>query len=59
MTSQYDAIGGDFEHLKSLPLSRFVEQPTVSAMMTDLSGRRVLDLGCGSGRYTVGRSIPL
>lgn len=49
---QYDLIGAAYEASKQLPLTRFVERPSVLRLMGDLRGQRVLDLACGSGVYT-------
>ncbi|GGX87634.1 class I SAM-dependent methyltransferase [Streptomyces hiroshimensis] len=49
---QYDRIGGDYELAKLLPLTRFVERPSVLGLLADVRGRSVLDLACGTGVYS-------
>jgi toxoflavin synthase len=47
---QYDAIGGRHEKLKRLPVG-LAEQATLMSALPDLTGKSVLDVGCGSGFY--------
>ncbi|MGK5544590.1 class I SAM-dependent methyltransferase [Streptomyces sp. URMC 127] len=49
---QYDRIGEDYELSKELPLTRFVERPSVLGLLADVRGKRVLDLACGTGVYS-------
>ncbi|WP_042402339.1 class I SAM-dependent methyltransferase [Streptacidiphilus carbonis] len=48
----YDEIGEAFEGFKSLPLARYVEAPSFLGMVGDVTGRKVLDLACGTGFYS-------
>ncbi|MEV5376692.1 class I SAM-dependent methyltransferase [Streptomyces nondiastaticus] len=49
---QYDRIGEDYELSKTLPLTWYVERPSVLALLADVRGKNVLDLACGTGVYT-------
>lgn len=54
-TSVYDS-NGFFEHyrkLRSNPISlnEVVEKPTMLSLLPDLNGKRLLDLGCGTGEH--------
>jgi SAM-dependent methyltransferase len=51
--AQYDAMAGDYaasnaEHA----YNAYYERPAMIAMLGDVAGRRVLDVGCGSGLLT-------
>ncbi|MEU7124261.1 class I SAM-dependent methyltransferase [Streptomyces zaomyceticus] len=48
----YDEIGEAFEGFKGLPLARYVEAPSFLGMVGDVSGRKVIDLACGTGFYS-------
>lgn len=48
----YDEIGEAFEGFKSLPLARYAEVPGFLALVGDVKGRSILDLGCGTGFYS-------
>ncbi|MFE7807277.1 class I SAM-dependent methyltransferase [Streptomyces sp. NPDC057430] len=48
----YDEIGEAFEGFKTLPLARYVEAPSFLGMVGDVTGKRVIDLACGTGFYT-------
>ncbi|GHG08992.1 class I SAM-dependent methyltransferase [Streptomyces zaomyceticus] len=48
----YDEIGEAFEGFKALPLARYVEAPSFLGMVGDVSGRKVIDLACGTGFYS-------
>lgn len=50
-TTQYDAIARQYQRSKQSPLRRYVEQPTLFALLGDVAGRSVLDLACGEGWY--------
>lgn len=53
MTTQYDAIGGKYERVKTeMLLARFPERATFEALTTDCAGKDVLDLACGTGWYS-------
>ncbi len=49
---QYDRIGEDYELSKALPLTRFVERPTVLGLLDGVRDGSVLDLACGTGVYS-------
>ncbi|MBF6047662.1 methyltransferase domain-containing protein [Streptomyces sp. NRRL B-1677] len=49
---QYDRIGEDYELSKLLPLTMYVERPSVLGLLADVRGKSVLDLACGTGVYT-------
>ncbi|WP_078897869.1 bifunctional 2-polyprenyl-6-hydroxyphenol methylase/3-demethylubiquinol 3-O-methyltransferase UbiG [Streptomyces rimosus] len=52
MTSQFDGMAALHERsIDELPFRRHIEMPSVLAAAGGVEGRRVLDLGCGSGLY--------
>ncbi|MFD7668666.1 class I SAM-dependent methyltransferase [Streptomyces sp. NPDC059788] len=52
MTSQFDGMAALHERsIDELPFRRHIEMPSVLAASGGVEGRRVLDLGCGSGHY--------
>jgi toxoflavin synthase len=53
MRTQYDDIGSSYERLKhEMPLALGPERATVEALTSDVTGRSVLDLACGTGWYS-------
>lgn len=52
MDSQFDALAGLYESMADWPFRKHLEIPTVLELLGDLTGRHVLDFGCGSGLYT-------
>ncbi|MFJ3695461.1 class I SAM-dependent methyltransferase [Streptomyces sp. NPDC090052] len=48
----YDEIGEAFEGFKALPLAQYVEAPSFLGMVGDVTGKRVIDLACGTGFYS-------
>ncbi len=52
MPSQYDQIAEQYQRSKETPLRRYVEAWTFFNLIGDVSGKSVLDLGCGEGFYT-------
>jgi len=52
MMSEFDQFSGVFEQVKELSLVKFWERPTVLGGLGDVTGLRVLDLGCGTGYYS-------
>src|SRR5436190_305850 len=47
---QYDVIGQLYERIKTLPVG-LAEQGTLFAVLPDLKGKSVLDVGTGTGWY--------
>ena len=57
ISSQYNALGAEYDLMSSLPSSRleiFTAQKIVTSLLRKEAGRelRVLDLACGTGRFT-------
>ncbi|MBG0830130.1 class I SAM-dependent methyltransferase [Planomonospora sp. ID67723] len=53
MGTQYDGIGQSYERLKrEMPLARGPERATFEALTSEVEGRSVLDLACGTGWYS-------
>ncbi|MGW2483576.1 class I SAM-dependent methyltransferase [Streptomyces sp. NPDC001571] len=48
----YDGIGEAFEGFKALPLAQYVEAPSFLALVGDVTGKKVIDLACGTGFYS-------
>ncbi|KAL4876993.1 S-adenosyl-L-methionine-dependent methyltransferase [Aspergillus karnatakaensis] len=51
MATQYDALGAEYNTVEQLPI-RTLELAAVRAHVGDVHGLEVLDLACGTGRYT-------
>ncbi|MGW7519512.1 class I SAM-dependent methyltransferase [Streptomyces sp. NPDC054796] len=51
-SSQFDALAQMYEEFSELPFRRHMEFPTVFSLLGEVSGLRLLDLGCGSGVYS-------
>lgn len=51
MSTQYDTIGASYDALKQLPIVA-VERANVRSALGDLTDKAVLDLACGTGRYS-------
>ena len=51
MSTQYDAIGTRYNSMHDLPAIH-LERPSAIAALGDISGKRALDLACGTGRYS-------
>lgn len=50
--AQYDNIAARYnENLDSKPHNAYYERPAMLALLPDLTGKRVLDAGCGNGWY--------
>ena len=47
-------ISQGYEHSKRLPFRKYVEEYSLFQIAGDISGLRVLDLACGTGKYTRG-----
>lgn len=47
----YDALAADWERFVDSPWKRNLLWPTVTDLLPDVDGRRVLDVGCGDGAY--------
>ncbi|MDX8054362.1 class I SAM-dependent methyltransferase [Lentzea sp. BCCO 10_0798] len=52
LPSQFDELAALYEEFSRQPFRQELEFPSVLAALGDVSGLRVLDLGCGSGVYT-------
>ncbi|MGX6511651.1 class I SAM-dependent methyltransferase [Rhodococcus sp. SJ-2] len=52
MGSQFDELGNLYEGMAEWPFRQFLEVPNVLGILGDLSGRKVLDFGCGNGMYS-------
>lgn len=52
MESQFDELAGLYENMATWPFRQDMEIPTVLGLLGDLSGRDVLDFGCGTGMYS-------
>ena len=52
MSAQFDAIGANYDPIKTFPVIRYGETFTVQKMLGDISGKKVIDLACGTGFYT-------
>jgi SAM-dependent methyltransferase len=46
----YDAMAADYAAVEDNPYNAYYEQPNLRALLPPVSGRRVLDAGCGAGR---------
>lgn len=52
VTDAYDALADDYEAVaENAAHNAYLEFPTVTALVPDVEGSRVLDAGCGAGRY--------
>jgi SAM-dependent methyltransferase len=49
--TQYDAIAAQYQRSRKSPLRRYVEEPSLAALLGDVAGLAVLDLACGEGWY--------
>lgn len=52
VASQFDELAALYEEFSRQPFRQELEFPSVLAALGDVSGLRILDLGCGSGVYT-------
>ena len=52
LSSQFDELAALYEEFSRQPFRQELEFPSVLGALGDVSGLRVLDLGCGSGVYT-------
>ncbi|MGZ3460301.1 MAG: class I SAM-dependent methyltransferase, partial [Archangium sp.] len=52
MTSQFDAFVRAYEDDDHFDYRHYVEAPSFFEALGDITGRSVLDLGCGAGLYT-------
>ena len=50
--SDYQGHAGDYQSAKRQPWRTYLEQPSALALLGDLSGQSVIDLGCGEGHYS-------
>jgi len=48
----YDAIAREYQDSKQLPFREHYEEHTIFHLLSDLTGRSVLDLACGEGIYS-------
>lgn len=51
MSAAYDAFAKDYQRTKSSPLRLGIEACTLEALLGELAGRSLLDVGCGEGFY--------
>ncbi|TYB69326.1 methyltransferase domain-containing protein [Nonomuraea sp. PA05] len=51
MSTRFDALAQLYEDMFDLPWRRDLESSTVLGLLGDLTGKAVLDLGCGTGHY--------
>jgi SAM-dependent methyltransferase len=49
--TQYDAIAAPYQRSKHSPIRRYIEEPSLFALLGDVRGLAVLDLACGEGCY--------
>ncbi|RDK02990.1 class I SAM-dependent methyltransferase [Paraburkholderia lacunae] len=52
MESQFDDLAALYDEMASWPFRRDMEIPNVLATLGDVSGRDILDFGCGNGMYS-------
>lgn len=53
MKSQYEAIAADYARIQGERIGRqFIYEPSFFRILGDVSGKAVVDLGCGDGRST-------
>ena len=50
--SDYQGHAGGYQTAKRQPWRTYLEQPSALALLGDLSGQSVIDLGCGEGHYS-------
>ena len=50
--SDYQGHAADYQTAKRQPWRTYLEQPSALALLGDLSGQSVIDLGCGEGHYS-------
>jgi SAM-dependent methyltransferase len=49
--AEYDSFAKEYQESKQLPFRTYAEQPLLLNMIGDVTGKVVLDLGCGEGIY--------
>jgi 2-polyprenyl-3-methyl-5-hydroxy-6-metoxy-1,4-benzoquinol methylase len=50
--NEYDEIAKEYEEATIRPVRKWCHDYTIKNYITDLSGKRVLDIGCGEGVST-------
>ncbi len=50
--SEYDAFAKEYQDSKQLPFRTYAEQPLLFELIGNVTGKAVLDLGCGEGIYS-------
>lgn len=51
-TAYHDALGDHFaEHAETSPYNAYTDRPAMLRLAGDVSGSRILDVGCGAGHY--------
>ena len=52
MNPEYEIVAQQYQKLQNLPIVLYVETYSYLKIIGDLTGKKVLDLGCGDGLYT-------
>jgi SAM-dependent methyltransferase len=52
MKNQYETISNEFQQARQMPVTRFLEVPSVIQAVNPIKGKSVIDLACGEGFYT-------
>ncbi|MGK7887480.1 MAG: class I SAM-dependent methyltransferase [Crocosphaera sp.] len=52
MNPEYEIVAQQYQKLQNLPLVLYVDSYSYLKIIGDLTGKKVLDLGCGDGLYT-------
>ncbi len=52
MRPQYDSIASHYSGARNDPVTLFLEMPSVTSVLGDISGKSVIDFACGTGHYS-------